>query len=238
MRVVELNRNLLREVLQGPPGHDTFLVTPQHVLERRADEEELLLKAEHLTGVGVVARVEHRGYALAPLLRLNRAVVVTRVERREVKLVRRLGRPQTHVVGVVRAVPGDRCVVSNCDDDLATLPAKPSLPRSLIRERLHLAVQTHQVLDVQTLNLPRVPVREPVVRKLHLLAVDEPLLEHAVFVPDAVPPRRVIQSREGVQETRREPAQAPVAERGFLLLRHDIFQVVPELPQCLGVRTP
>mmetsp|Transcript_10912 Transcript_10912/g.45457 ORF Transcript_10912/g.45457 Transcript_10912/m.45457 type:complete len:318 (+) Transcript_10912:1665-2618(+) len=238
MRIVELNRNLLREVLERPPRDDPLLVPPQHVLERRADEEELLLEPQNFPRVGVIARVEHRGYALAPLLRLHGAVVVARVERREVEFVARLGRPEPHVVRVVRAVARNGGIIRHRDDNLAALPPEPGLPRLFVLVRLHLAVQPHEVLDVQTLNLPRVSVREPVVRELHLLAVHEPLLEHAVLVPYAVPPGGIVQRRERVEETRREPAQAAVAQRGLLLLRHDILQIVPQLPQSLGVRTP
>jgi hypothetical protein len=57
------------------------------------------------------------------------------------------------------------------------------------------------VLNIDTLDLPRVAVLKPVVRDLDLGAVLDDLAEDAVLVADPVAPGRVVESGHRVQET-------------------------------------
>ena len=66
----------------------------QHVLQRAACEKELLLEAEYLALVRLVVRVEHFGDRLRLDFVLDRAVVVTMVERSEVERLDGLGFPK------------------------------------------------------------------------------------------------------------------------------------------------
>lgn len=70
--------------------------------------------------------------------------------------------------------------------------------------------------------LPRVEV-QPVVRDLHLIPVDDLLLEDAIPVPQSVAPGGVVQRRQGVQETCRQAAEATIPKRGIMLLLNDIL---------------
>lgn len=66
----------------------------------------------------VIVGIEHVRDVLAPLALLNLAVVVAAIERLEIKLVRRLGRPEADVQRVVRVVAGNGRVVSNSQDSI------------------------------------------------------------------------------------------------------------------------
>ena len=57
------------------------------------------------------------------------------------------------------------------------------------------------VLNIDTLDLPRVAVLKPVVRDLDLGAVLDDLAEDAVLVADPVSPGWVVEGGHGVQET-------------------------------------
>jgi hypothetical protein len=75
------------------------------------------------------------------------------------------------------------------------------------------ASEAHAVVHLGPLKLPRVAAREPVVGRFHLLAVDDALAEHAVFIADAVAHARHAERGHRVEKAGREPAEAAVAQR-------------------------
>ena len=75
------------------------------------------------------------------------------------------------------------------------------------------AAEAHRVAHAGARKLPGVPSCEPGVGVLDLAAVVDLLREHAVLVADAVAERRQPERGHRVEEARREPAQAAVAER-------------------------
>ena len=79
------------------------------------------------------------------------------------------------------------------------------------------AAEVHHVLDLGPRKLPRIARAQPVVRRFDLLAVDDLLTEHAVFVADAVAEARNAERRHRIEKAGREPAEAAVAERGVRL---------------------
>ena len=60
---------------------------------------------------------------------------------------------------------------------------------------------------------------------LYLPAVDQPLLEEAVGVPDAVAPHREVQRGAGLQDAGRQAAEAAVAQRGLRLVLVEVLIV-------------
>ncbi len=82
MRVVQLRGELLVQAL----ARDTLdFQDAQHVLQRAAHEEELLLQAQLLALQVLVVRVQDLGEVLRRNLLVDRAVVITAVEGREIK---------------------------------------------------------------------------------------------------------------------------------------------------------
>ena len=129
MRVVELYGHLVRHILhRRRPTANVLFETSIDVLQRRADEEVLLLQSQTLTFFRGVVRVQHRRDTLATLLRLDRAVVITGVKRGEIELVRWLTTPQSHIVCVVRAIARNRGIVRLRHDDFAALPRVQRVP--------------------------------------------------------------------------------------------------------------
>src|ERR1700736_2488075 len=78
---------------------------------------------------------------------------------------------------------------------------------------LHRApAEMHHVFDLRPRKLPRIARAQPVVRRFDLLAVDNLLTEHAVFVTDAVAETRNAERCHRIEKTGREPPEAAVAE--------------------------
>ncbi len=133
----------------------------------------------------LVVRVEDLRDVLGRGLLLDGAVVLALVERLEVEGLRGLRAPQPQHVRGVHAVAEDRRVVGDALHDAVGQPrdAQPSLG---VRRGLGAAAEEHRERDLGPRDLPRVPEPQPVVRRLHLPAVADRLVEDAVLVADAV----------------------------------------------------
>mmetsp|Transcript_14674 Transcript_14674/g.37135 ORF Transcript_14674/g.37135 Transcript_14674/m.37135 type:complete len:293 (-) Transcript_14674:379-1257(-) len=233
VRLVQLNRHLVRQVEEGSGA---LLEPPQDVLERGRDVKVLLPQTQLLPRGVVVARVEHTGQWLRPLLLLDGGIVLAVVEAPQVKLAARLALPKPQVVRVPRVesrdgnvVPQRQHILAPLPHNLLLLPLRHPIRRiriqiqtrtflaavfspNAIRVNLHapfffvfflqMPIHLHKVLHIGPLHFPGVPLRQPKVRELCLRVADEPLLEHAILVADAVAPRRVVQCRQRVEEAR------------------------------------
>ncbi len=78
-------------------------------------------------------------------------------------------------------------------------------------------------------DFPRIAEAQPLVRLLHLPAVDDLLLEDAELVADAVADRRNLERRERIEETRGETAEAAVAEAGLVFAGEQLIEVQADL---------
>lgn len=118
--IIELDGNLIGELA---PGALRLLEAANNVVKRGGNPEVLLLEAQLLASLEVVVGVEDSTDGLSALLVGNGAFVVAIVELLEVELAARgLGGPQAQVVGRRGIVAGNRNVVGNSLDNLATLP--------------------------------------------------------------------------------------------------------------------
>src|SRR5688572_28514546 len=84
-------------------------------------------------------------------------------------------------------------------------------------------------------NLPGISVPQPVIRRLGLLTIDDPLPEDAVFVADAVAVERQAQCGRGIEKTGREPPQSAVAEARVVLAFGEALEIEPDLLHRLVV---
>ncbi|MNC49040.1 hypothetical protein D3C75_981890 [compost metagenome] len=98
---------------------------------------------------------------------------------------------------------------------------------------MNAAAKTHLIARVVTWEFPRVTIFQPVVRRFHLLTVDDILFEHAIFITNTVATSRQRQRRQRIQETGRQPPQATVAEAWIVLFLQQLAQAHPHLIQCV-----
>lgn len=85
---------------------------------------------------------------------------------------------------------------------------------------------------VMTGEFPRIKV-EPVIWNLHLVSIDDLLLEDAVSVSKSVSPGGVIQCCQTVEEACSKPSKTAIAESSIMFLRDDVLNPETELGESL-----
>ena len=73
-------------------------------------------------------------------------------------------------------------------------------------------------------DLPGIAQLQPLVRLLHLVAIDDSLVEDAEVIPQAIPDGGQIQRCHGVQKTGSQSAQASVSQTGIHFM---VPQLIP-----------
>ena len=214
MRVVELDGNLVREVVPGICR--LFSVAADDVPERTGDEEILLHQTQLPSVLRLVVWIQNLGDGFPHRLLPDRFDITTLIEGREVELLGGLGRPEAEEIHGRGAVPGNGNVVGHPEQGLRVGPARPRFARP-VGDLLHLAVELDSLCIFGADDLPRIAEDDPVVRVLHLLAIDELLFEQAVFVMDAVADRRIVVRGKRIQEARRETTKSAVPQRHVFL---------------------
>lgn len=86
----------------------------------------------------------------------------------------------------------------------------------------YITVELNIHRDIVSGKFPRVEV-QPIVWYLHLVSVDNLLLEDTISVTQPISPGRVIQRGHAVKETGSQAAEAAVAEGSVMLLRYNIL---------------
>lgn len=120
----------------------------------------------------------------------------------------RLPEPQSNCVEGV--VTNNWRIVGSDHDSLSAFPKGPF--DTVVPNFFHVAVEPDFVLHIQPLDLPRVPLIEPVIGLLDLVAISHGLLENAVGVPEPIAPAWVGHCRDRVQEACGKAPQSSVAE--------------------------
>ena len=229
--VVELHRPVIGEFLDRNAAH---VQVADHVLQRAAHEEVLLLEAQAPPLVGAIVGIEHLREGLAAHLLLHSAVIIPAVEGIEIKRFGGIGPPQPQPVAGVDAIAQHRHVVGHADGVFGRNPAHPVVA-VLIAIALGAAAEAHEAGLIRMGDLPGPAGLEPLVGDLHLPAVADQLVEDAEFVADAVAGGRDLQRGHRFEEAGRQPPQAAVAQARLLLHIEDLLDVVdPEAAQRLG----
>jgi hypothetical protein len=205
MRVVELDRHLLRQL---PQVVELRLEPAQEVAQRGGGEEVFLLEPQRLAALGRVVGVEHAGNGARQRLGLGRRGIVAPVEAVEVEELRRQRAPEPQRVGPAGLPAHHRRVVGLGDDRLGRAPDGAGA------RFVDMAAEADLELRLGPLELPDVALGQPVLGRLHLAAVLEALPEQAVLVADAVAVGRHAERGEAFHEAGGKPPEAAVAERG------------------------
>ncbi len=220
MRVVDLDDDLVGQAVERPPAAPE---AAQDVLHRCADEEILLLEAQLAARRRGVAGVEHLRHALDRVPAREGADVVAVVERAQVELAERAGRPQPQNIEALRLVSEHRHVVRDGEDLVLLQPLVARQPAGPVIDDA--AAESYGMYEVRARHLPGIAVAKPGVGPLDLPAVLDLLLEEAAVVAHAVSVSRQSQIGHAVEQARREPPEASVAERRIDLELRDRRQI-------------
>ena len=218
--VVELNRPVVGEVLDG---QSAVVEAAQHVLQRAADEEVLLLQAQTSAFVGAVVGVQHLGEGFAAHLFLNGAVVVADVEGIEVEAFGGIGTPEPQPVADVDAIAQHRHVMGNADGVFRRDPAG-AVVAFVVDVALGATAEAHEAGLIGLGQFPGPAALEPFVGDLHLPAIADQLIEDAELVADAIAGGRDLQAGQRFHVAGRQTAKPAVAQAGFLLHIQDLLQ--------------
>ena len=214
MRVVQVDRDFLAKVVESVmlgkmPVHD--------VLQRCADEEELLLEPQLAARLRGVVRIQHPVDDLGGLLARARRMEVAAGEGSEVDRLRGRGLPQAQHGHATRVMTGHDEV------DGVRVQAFAGQPAATRAVGDHAARQTDWIADLRPLELPGVAMPQPVVGRLDLAAVMDALREHAVAISQPVAERRQTERGEGVEKARCQAPETAIAQRSVRLALDDVF---------------
>ena len=233
MGVVDLDDVLLMEVAQGAVFRP---VLAHDGLNGSGHKEILLLQPQGLALIVVVLGVEDLGNGLGHGLLLHGLQVLAGGKQGHVHRGGALGVPKAQGVGVLGAVAGNHHILG--DGQHGGIPGVLNpVGAVLVPHVLNLAPEADLFHLVQLGNQPGIPLAQPVVGKLHLLAVHDLLLENAQLVADGVAGGGNGQGGHGVQVAGGQTAQAAVAQPrvglGLKQIGGGEAQALDSLPQRL-----
>ena len=161
-------------------------------------------------------------FSLAVLV-LHGLHVVAAVEVLQVEIPGRFRRPETEGVDEVVSVSRHGVVIGHGQ---YLVGLDPRRPRAAVGAAvgLDMTVEADGVEELRPGEFPEIAVPEPVVRRLGLAALLDPLGEDAVFVPYAVPVAGVPEGRHGIEKAGGKPSKAAVAEGGVPLVLQHVLQ--------------
>ena len=125
---------------------------------------------------------------------------------------------------VLSAIAGHRRVIGHRHDIVGIHPVMLHLA-VLVAVLHHAAMKLHRIKHFRAREFPRIAVTQPVVRVLHLPAVFDLLVEHAVLVTDAHAVAGQSDGCHGIEEAGSQSAKAAVAERGIEFQFRNLVQV-------------
>jgi hypothetical protein len=130
-------------------------------------------------------------------------------------------------------VSTDRAVIGDTLDHLLRDPPDAVVPGEVL-VLLGVPTPVDDVAGVRLVDLPGVSAHQPVVGLFDLPALVDLLVEDPELVADPVSDRRSFERRQRVEIAGGQPAEAAVAQSGFLLARHDLVQLLAQRRQRLA----
>ena len=185
-------------------------------IRQRAGDEKVLLHEPQLLPLGRrVVGIEDPCERFSRKRLRQRADELAMTERLEIEVEGRGRRPEAEGVNRLAAIAHHGPIEGNAEQRERPAGDRAQRPVS----HLDRVVQPDLDLLFRTNDLPRVGAAKPVVRLLVLPAVLDGLLEHSVFVAEAIPHRRQLHRGHRVEKTRRQTPEAAISQPGvgFLL---------------------
>ena len=221
--VVELHGPVLLEIGDRQAA---LLQIAQHVLQRAAHKEVLLLEPQQPPGIGAVVGIEHLGEGLTPHLLLHRGQVVAAVEGGKIKALGGHGPPEPQPAAGVHPETEHGNIVRDAQHFAGGMPLHPQAAL-VITVHGGVAAEPHAARLVGIHQLPGPAALEPLIGDLHLGAVLDQLVKDAEFVADAIPRGGQLQAGQRFHEAGGQTPQATVAETRLLLNLQDALQGDP-----------
>ena len=240
MGIVELDGDLFMQIIQvGIIAQ----MPPDDLVDAGADEEILLLQAQHLAMLRGVIRIN------VACDFLDLIDIVTQISRFD-KVLCDLCVPKTQRIGHFRIVTDDRHVIWHgthyerrdvIDYGLAIL----------VEPHIYMSAELYVTGMLHFPHFPYVAVFQPDIRHFYLLVVFDLLLEEAILITDAVSVSGKVQGSQRIQEAGCQASQTAVAQTcvGFQFL--DVVDVDvkisesflddvvdPQIHQIVGEQTP
>ena len=179
---------------------------PQNALQPCRYKEILLLEAQDFAVSGGVIRVEDIGYGFNRSFGINSALAVAATRSTGQMADGRFGAPQAQFVDSAVLITESRNVIGNSVYGF-TVAVRHS----------HRLVRMPVFPDIT-------PFLKPVVGVLHLIAVNDSLLEKPVTVPQTAAVAGKAHGCHAIQITGRQAAQSAIADTGVLFLIFQSFQ--------------
>ena len=173
-------------------------------------QQILLLQTKLLSSVSGIVGIEDTGDVFCPLSGLKGIVIFSSIEGEEVEFIEGQRFPETETDGVECGIAGDGSIICSSNNCLRILPIAP-LYAFGIGGPSDLTVKFDLVFHINSLDLPRVAVAEPIIRYFYLISILDQLLENAVVIANAVSPGRIVQRRHRIQKTGSQSPQATIS---------------------------
>ena len=218
MRVVELNGDL---VGQRGPIIAGGAEAADEVGQRAGDEKVFLKESQTFALRRVIVGIQHARDRLGGERFGQRADEIAAAELGEVEIIRRLDGPQAQRVDGFAAIADHGPVIRNADQ--RRRPPFDDAQRAVANLERHVELHFHGFVGPR--HFPRIGPGEPVVGLFGLPAVADALPENAVVVAQAIAHAGNAEGRHRIEKTRRQPAQAAVAETGVRLLLDDLERI-------------
>src|SRR5208283_2143536 len=146
----------------------------------------------------------------------------------------RFRRPETEGIDKVVSISRHGIIIGHGQYLVGLDPCRPRAAVSAA-VGLDMTVEADGVEKLCPGEFPEIAVPEPVVRRLGLVALLDPLREDAVFVPYAIPVAGIPEGRHGIEKAGGKPSEAAVAKGGVPLVLQHLLQGDVEDSQGLAV---
>src|ERR1700678_4552066 len=225
MRVIHLDSNLFRQF--APVGVVT-LKAADDIRQRTGDQKILLHKAQTLPRRRGIVGIQHSRDRFRFQTLTQRAHEVARAKFLKIEGIRRSRRPEPESVDCLSSVAHHWTIEGYANERRRT----PWNRLEVAAPQVEGAVQLDFYLLVGTGDLPRIDVPEPIVSSLLLPAIHDRLLEHSIFIAQAITRRWKLHRGHRVEKARREAAEASVPETSVWFLLHQFKPVDALFLKC------
>ena len=151
----------------------------------------------------IVVRIEHLHDISRQILLLHRFLVIALVEGIQLEAVHRLRIPDTQGIHDAVTIAYHRHIVRNrCHGLIPFLPEMVSAV--LVHIDVDVTAEAYLLRVFGSSQFKGIAVAQPVIRHLHLIAVPDLLLKHAITIPDTAAVCRIAQCCQRIQKAGRQ----------------------------------
>ena len=189
MRIIHLDRHLLIDL---PDIVVRSFILGDRRLQACRYEEILLLKPQFLSCIMIIIRIQDFYNILRKILLLNSLVIISAVERFQLEVNDRFRIPDTQCIHNMVIITDDRVIIRNRLNGFVILLNETDLSLVVIFYT-DISAEADFFCVFRTPEFKWIPVRKPVIRRLHLVTILDLLLKHTVPITDPASVRRISQ---------------------------------------------